>query len=1095
MYAACTFTIKHFPINCRCAPSNFKESSGDIPLHPKSGRKKRTRLEARLYYELRQTKDTLDERQRRCKELERALSNNELDERIIGTIVPYEQFQKELTAQQTEHDTSDKGLDPGRLVDTAEKNTVIQSKDTGVEITVVQSKKAGVENTVDQSKGTGVENTVDQSKSTGVENTVDQSKGTGVENTVDQSKGTWVENTVDHSKSTGVENIVNQSKGTGVENTVHQSKGTGVENTVDQSKSTGVENNVDQSNDTMVENTVNQFKDKRTENINKTTKHTGIENATKISNSIVIENTIAQSTDKQTEDTVKQSKVTSSNQSEANTVDQSEDPGGENTANHSEERGIQITGEQSKEKKIENSVDHSTEQEAERSGNQLKEGNMKTPFRQKSNEDANESIISNIMNAKDHPSSIPIDALPEVDKVNRLHNSSAQDAACTLMQKEGISPNEAPKMFKQITLYQSFVGNLRLMPKSKRTEVLKEISSPAELKELRVTSQLGKDVNLDRRSLVKLKKRGKSKRVGKYVKRSKLIVDFLKRPENSICLPGKKDTVTIKKKKLQKYVLIEFLHVLHTKFNKEFPEHAVSLDFFRKVRRQAHYIKVVACNNTEVCLCMRHQNFTLKLRALRGLGLPLLPDSFVRLGDEEINEKLNNCPELVSYQHWKRKDVTFTDRNNNERTSRKFRIEQVSESREKFVSQLIADVPLMRDHVHRVYSQHTAIRVLRTTLPSNHCTIQMDFAENWLVSYPQEPQSVYFGKDPVTLHPAIVHYPGGVHESFALVTDHRFHDAKTVFCFLKKLIPLISEIHPDLEFVHYITDSPTSQYRNSAIFSVVCKHQELFGVKASWSYFEAGHGKGPCDGIGGAAKRQADNAVKRQILIEGAADFAKVGNDGAGDIQYIYVNNQEIKEGLNQFPSIICGKRVVGTMKAHMVVCTIPGQSIAIRSTSCYGDCCFDKNKWVLSCNGWTHHNLFKDNPEVVDENNNFVEHKEPSEEIHQAECTDDQEGQVVVGDWVAAVYDDTWYIGKVLRIEPNDEGDLDYEITFMHRTMTSTPKFKWPTPKPDITPVAKEDILLKIPEPTATGTGRRKIYFILPDTSISAVESAFATF
>jgi hypothetical protein len=39
--------------------------------------------------------------------------------------------------------------------------------------------------------------------------------------------------------------------------------------------------------------------------------------------------------------------------------------------------------------------------------------------------------------------------------------------------------------------------------------------------------------------------------------------------------------------------------------------------------------------------------------------------------------------------------------------------------------------------------------------------------------------------------------------------------------------------------IQYLTDSPTSQYRIKMIFSVVANHHELFGVDASWMYFEA----------------------------------------------------------------------------------------------------------------------------------------------------------------------------------------------------------------------------------------------------------------
>jgi hypothetical protein len=39
-------------------------------------------------------------------------------------------------------------------------------------------------------------------------------------------------------------------------------------------------------------------------------------------------------------------------------------------------------------------------------------------------------------------------------------------------------------------------------------------------------------------------------------------------------------------------------------------------------------------------------------------------------------------------------------------------------------------------------------------------------------------------------------------------------------------------------------------------------------------HFESGHGKSPCDGVGGTTKRNADNAVKQgKVLIQDAADF------------------------------------------------------------------------------------------------------------------------------------------------------------------------------------------------------------------------------
>ncbi|WAR07387.1 hypothetical protein MAR_017345 [Mya arenaria] len=73
--------------------------------------------------------------------------------------------------------------------------------------------------------------------------------------------------------------------------------------------------------------------------------------------------------------------------------------------------------------------------------------------------------------------------------------------------------------------------------------------------------------------------------------------------------------------------------------------------------------------------------------------------------------------------------------------------------------------------------------------------------------------------------------------------------------------------------------SPTSQYSYRQIFSVIAKHDHFIpGIQTAWLYFEAGHGKGACDGVGGTAKRLAGMAVKRhKAIIQSAKDFFRWG--------------------------------------------------------------------------------------------------------------------------------------------------------------------------------------------------------------------------
>jgi hypothetical protein len=47
------------------------------------------------------------------------------------------------------------------------------------------------------------------------------------------------------------------------------------------------------------------------------------------------------------------------------------------------------------------------------------------------------------------------------------------------------------------------------------------------------------------------------------------------------------------------------------------------------------------------------------------------------------------------------------------------------------------------------------------------------------------------------------------------------------------------------------------------VFDLISRFEVNHGCKASWLYFESDNGKSACDVVGGATKRNADNAVKQ----------------------------------------------------------------------------------------------------------------------------------------------------------------------------------------------------------------------------------------
>ena len=119
--------------------------------------------------------------------------------------------------------------------------------------------------------------------------------------------------------------------------------------------------------------------------------------------------------------------------------------------------------------------------------------------------------------------------------------------------------------------------------------------------------------------------------------------------------------------------------------------------------------------------------------------------------------------------------------------------------------------------------------------------------------------------------------------SACYVSDVTDHTAPMVFAILKQIVTLAKQTVPELKYIHYLSDSPSSQYRNKHLMYIIAQHDKMFGIPCTWTYFESGHGKGPCDGIGGSSKRLADLAVKtdkrasdaRRILLIGATNQAK----------------------------------------------------------------------------------------------------------------------------------------------------------------------------------------------------------------------------
>ena len=294
------------------------------------------------------------------------------------------------------------------------------------------------------------------------------------------------------------------------------------------------------------------------------------------------------------------------------------------------------------------------------------------------------------------------------------------------------------------------------------------------------------------------------------------------------------------------------------------------------------------------------------------------------------------------------------------------------------------------------------------------------------------------------------------------------HSAPTVITCLKQIIPEIKSLDPDMATVHYWTDSPSSQYRNKSIFNLIANHESMFCMKAQWNYFESGHGKGPCDGLGGTCKRMADEAVGRgNIIIQDAQDFhAWAIQSSLKKVNFIFVSTQKCQKEAEAMKRTTL-KPIKGTMKIHAVA-GLGESKIMVRETSCYCKKCLSA---LYACERWREESTA---PQEKKEKRASIEIPASASSDHDVQEPNNSNSSakqnlptVNTGDFVVAIYAAKWYIGEVVSVDPVDK---EYEISFMEQKKTC---FQWPR-RPDKIWVQNKDILTTISHPEPTGKSKR---------------------
>lgn len=509
------------------------------------------------------------------------------------------------------------------------------------------------------------------------------------------------------------------------------------------------------------------------------------------------------------------------------------------------------------------------------------------------------------------------------------------------------------------------------MSRKKRKKILHRLADPQVLIEKKLMAAMAKKFGLTGKAA-----KNTNTDIQRDMKKKELadfIIAFVEDAEFTWLCPGKKEKVTLfakdeadgVKKVVQKRVLLMDAKEIHASYRNRAPaKYQCQYDHFSRVLRKCKWIIPLRQHTVECCLCKTHQNYALLLKSIHSFApfVPMNPDSLFKEYTKSALEKelrdttgslnqgytYNDLPNEISFKRWQLTPVLLCKKKVNDTVwVNKLRPADCTLSKSDFIEELIKDFDTTKNHSDRAKHQHRQVRQQREQLGDYDCTIQMDFAQNWLIGFGEggEIQSVFFNKDGITVHPVVLHVKVDgkiVSKCLCYVSDDRKHDAGTISYIMKRVCDYIKDNYPHIKIVHYWTDSPSSQYRNISIYSLVCRHHELFLLDATWNYFETNHGKGPCDGVGAAAKRKADYKVKKGNDIYSAQLFVEHCND-SGTVEYDCMSMKNTFAARGRLPFIVSPKSVRGSMTVHSVAVTARSEKICTRATSCFDECCWDR--------------------------------------------------------------------------------------------------------------------------------------------------------
>ncbi|KAL0829510.1 hypothetical protein ABMA28_003030 [Loxostege sticticalis] len=435
----------------------------------------------------------------------------------------------------------------------------------------------------------------------------------------------------------------------------------------------------------------------------------------------------------------------------------------------------------------------------------------------------------------------------------------------------------------------------------------------------------------------------------------KQVQSFFEEDKNSSVAAGKREFIKKAGEKKQKRYLTDNLKNLHTRFVNE--NFVISYSTFCKYRP---FWVVFPKDDRKTCECKLHSNVNYLIRALKNAkiitettGTEVINSICCETKRECLERKCEVCAskvlnyqefqndEKIAYYQWIVEKKAYTVKDGEQRMKQVTMKKKFEDYPRNVIQKLESNLGIFLKHNLNIMVQYDVIKQLKQNLKDKEIIIHVDFSENFCLKYHEEIQSFHFGgsREQVSLHTGVLYYKDsdtGTLEtkSFCTISDCLQHDAAAVWAHICPILKMAQTVVP-YETVHFLSDSPTSQYRNKYIFYMITKLKDFNPsiTKVSWNYQESGHGKGAPDGIGAVVKRTADNFVRYGGDVGYFEDFWSLVTQNIPNVHFEMITENEIKG--KTFPPNLPGFK--GTMRAHQVVWAADHKkTIVFRELSCF---------------------------------------------------------------------------------------------------------------------------------------------------------------